>query len=537
MSKKLLLVSVVLVPAIVGGVIWYNQANEFEKSMRGEVARLQESLKIQGVSFTCEDLKISKLFFKAHLVNPVISLNIPFPLAEKDSKNKENSSFTGKVSINGEVSACYSPFMNTVTFEVPGQLHFKTEEPFGFDLALPESNDSKIIIKRREYDLWGKNPFLSLDNIQGITIDSKGITALLNNQKFLEAKDSYSSFSTSYAGKGIDISLVSNVKQMQFFNVAKILEAKGEEYTSINKMLNDEFSMQAALGPQDQKFSVKFHVNDWESYFNDLVSMFKSSRANNEGKDVFENQMEKMFPEGTRFEIEDFTSNNKVYLSSMSGSVERLKNNLPIKITVDYKVTDEWEKYWELYHKKIVNDLSHLNLSEGIMSVIKDEKVFKTIIPQLQTLGQTQFTLAFDIPVPIAKASSGTVTVQFKSAPYDLGVDGKFSQEGGSAKVKARNADELLGDLEGYFTRASAPFAKSYENEIKTFATYLHSVHKVINKVLEPQGAKEQSVDIHMDEKGFKVGKYDILELAALLMGPEASGGQASTPDEKSVNG
>jgi hypothetical protein len=94
---------------------------------------------------------------------------------------------------------------------------------------------------------------------------------------------------------------------------------------------------------------------------------------------------------------------------------------------------------------------------------------------------------------------------------------GALMQEGGSAKLKVRNVADMLRDLDQYIVRASGAFSQKYPSEIMSAKSYVQGSRAVLNKVLEPLGATEQSVDIKVNPQGIKVGNYDLEQLGAVF--------------------
>lgn len=507
MRKKLLLASTIIVPVLAIGGLWVYQVNRFENSVHQQLSTMQEFLNAHGVSFTYDALKISRFCFKVHLINPKVSGRLP----KISDELKDLEGLKGTYFVKGEIVGSFSPLMNTVTLVSIGGTHLNVEGSVELDMLIPESKESKVIIQRKEYDLFGKNSFLSLHNIKGFYFIGKEMPVLLNGQKLLEIKDTRSDASLEYKGKALDVTLISDYHQLQIYNITEFLKGKMEGLDDLNAMISKELSLQAALGPQDQKASLTMHLNDAEAYFANVKALFAKGVSKENIQDF-----EALFPEGTQLVINDFSTENKVYQNSMKGSLERLKDQFPIKISGDFKVTDQWENYWQEYHKKIISEMTDAELPAELLSILKNEKVSKNIMPQLQTFGKMHFSIDLEIPIPLSLAA-GKASVNFKSDLYDVSVKGALKQEGGSLKVNARNANDMMKDLEQYVARASAGFTQKYSSEIMSIHSYLQGGRVVLNKILEPQEAKEQHFDIQVNASGIKVGTYDLAELLALF--------------------
>jgi hypothetical protein len=152
--------------------------------------------------------------------------------------------------------------------------------------------------------------------------------------------------------------------------------------------------MAAILGGEDQKISGSFHVNDLMSYISDIKLIFAdaSSQLNPQ---VFE----KLIPEGMALEVKDYSVENKVYQSSMKMSISRLNGYLPIKLSGDFKVTDQWPGYWNNYFKVMLNNLN-ANLADRklpaeVTSILKSEGISAKVMPQLQSFGKILFSPGF----------------------------------------------------------------------------------------------------------------------------------------------
>jgi hypothetical protein len=164
MNKKVLLATAMIVPSLAVGGLWVYQASLFENSISQQVSEMQETLKTYGVIFHYDDLRVSPYLFKAHLVNPTVSGTMR-KLSEnlKGVKNFEGleklDSLEGTFSVKGAMTACFSPIFNTVTLKADGESHLSVQGPLEFDLAMPKPEEANFVIQRKDYDLFGKNPF------------------------------------------------------------------------------------------------------------------------------------------------------------------------------------------------------------------------------------------------------------------------------------------------------------------------------------------------------------------------------------------
>jgi hypothetical protein len=119
--------------------------------------------------------------------------------------------------------------------------------------------------------------------------------------------------------------------------------------------------------------------------------------------------------------------------------------------------------------------------------------------------------------------TEGKGSFDLKSDLYDLGAVGTLNQEGGSVKLKTRNASTLMADLETYVTRVSQPFSQSYPLEVQNIKGFLKGGHTVLDKILEPSGAAQQSLHIQVNKEGLKIGNYDVVQILGMF--GEAMGG------------
>lgn len=504
MKKKLFIASFILVPVLAVGTCWQYQADYFDKSIKQQVIDLQENFKEKGVSFTYDAIKVSRLWFKVHLVNPVVSGT----LSNLPAEMKDLEGLKGTYSIK-EVVGSFSPFTNALTFTC-GDSHIKIDGPAELDMYAPESKGSKIVIKRKDYDFFGKNSFLSLDNIKGIYSQSKEMPIYWNGQKIFYVKDAQSDVSFDSKGKGLDLTLNYHAQQLQYFKIDKLINSNRGGLEDINAAMSNWFISQSALGPQDQKISLTMHVTDAEDYMKNLKAVYEKIRSKESVEDFG-----KLFPEGMQFLVKDYSDENKIYQVSMKGKAEKLKDKLPVEFSIDFKVTDQWEAYWKESHNSFLTDLAMLN--DGLMSILKREDVWKSMMPHLQSFGKMSFNLNFEIPQPFS-FTEGKAVFEFNSDLYALGIKGELGQqEGTSIKINTRNATAIMADVDQYVSRASAAFAQMYSNEILTIKNSIQLGHGLVNKVLEPTGASEQAVTILVNKEGVKVGKYNIGELLATL--------------------
>ncbi len=516
MNKKLLLATAIIVPSLVVGGSWIYQASLFEESITQQLTNIQESLKTYDVALAYDALRVSKYLFKAHLVNPTISGTMP-DLREhlKDIEGLETlgalQGLKGTILVKGEIMACFSPIANAVTIKTDGDSQLNVEGPLELMIVMPKSKESSFVIQRKEYDFFGKNQFLSFNNIKGVSSNSKGLSFLLNDQKLLDIKDTLSQFSLDQDGKAADISVTSDISQMQFFKIEKGLKGKLEGLDALNTSILNELEMQAVLGPQDQKICASFHVNDFMAYIEDLKLIYANAVNKVDSPDL-----KKLVPEGIRLDIKNYSTENKVYQSSMKGSIGRSKDFFPIKLSGDFKATDQWPSYWNDYFKSMVGNLAGAELPPEFMSSLKNKDIPKNTLPQLQSFGKMQFSMDLDIPVTLS-FTEGKGSLEFTSDLYDVKAVGALNNDGGSIKLSARNATILMSDLENYATRASQPFSQIGFQEIQNIMGYIKGSRAVLGKILEPSGASQQSVDIQLTKEGIKVGSYDLVQVLAIF--------------------
>lgn len=533
MNKKLRLATAIIVPSLSVGGFWIYQASLFEKSIAQQFTDMQESLKAYDVSLAYDAFRISKYLFKAHLVNPTISGTMP-NLKEylKDVESLEIlgalRGLKGTLLVKGEITACYSPIANAVTIQAKGDSQLDIDGPLEAMFVMPQPKESSFVIQRKDYDFFGKNPFLSLNNIKGISSKSKGFSLLLNDQKLLEIKDVVSQISSDWNEKAIDISVTSDTSQMEFFKIEKVLKGRLAELDLLNTRILSEIEMLTVLGPQDQKISASFHVNDFMSYIEDLKRIYTNSMSKDNAQDF-----NKLIPEGIRLDINNYSTENKIYQSSMKGSFGRTKDSFPIKLSGEFKVTDQWSIYWNDYLKSMINNLTDAKLSEEFISTLKNEEVSKNIMPQLQSFGKMQFSMDFDIPATLS-LTEGKGSLEFKSDLYDFSAVGALMKDGGSIKLSTRNATTLMADLENYVTRASQPFSQIGLQEIHNIMSYIKGSRAVLGKILEPSGALQQALDIHITKEGIKIGTYELAQVLALF--GEAMGSLESQTAQAALN-
>lgn len=516
MNKKLLIATAIIVPSLAVGGLWVYQASLFENSISQQLSQAQETLKTYGVSFRYDDLRVSRYLFQAHLINPTVSGTVP-KLGEilKDVKGFEGieklEGLEGTVLIKGEMTACFSPISNTVTVKTDGDSHFTVQGPLEFNLSMPKPKDASFVIQRKDYDFFGKNPFLSFHNIKGVYSDSKGMSLLLDDQKLLDIKDSAGQVSLDWKGKAFDISVSTDTHGMQIFKIEKGIKGKIEGLDVFNEKALNEIEVAAALGSQDQKISASFHLDDFLTYVDDVKLIFADT--SNKFNPQF---IEKLFPEGIRLEIKDYSTENKVYQTSMKVSLGKSNGYFPIKLSGDFKVTDQWATYWQDYFKVMVKSLADAELPEGIASALKGEGASKTCMPELQSFGKMSFSGDFEIPATLSTPEDKG-TLEFKSDLYDLSAVGVLNGEGGSVKLKTRNASSLMADVENYVARVSGVFSQSYPAEVQNVKGLIKGGQNVLDKILEPSGAAQQSIHIQVGKEGVKVGNYDLMQVMALF--------------------
>lgn len=509
MNKKLLLASVVIVPIFAVGGFWIYQASRFDDSLKQQLALMQDTLKAQGVSFTYDEIKVSKLSFTAHLTNPKITGILP-QLSE-DVKNVKGSAL-----VEGEIIACFSPLANSVSVKQVGVSHFKAEGPIELDVSFPRTSNSNIIVKRKEYDFFGKNPFLSFKNLERIESKIHGGSIFVNGQKLLDLKDAYADIFVKQKVNDLEIAFNSDLQKVKFYNVENVLKGTLEGLDKINAQLNTEILPYVALGEQNQKMSFSFHVNDFEKYVENILSLVSDKTTAEVGDLKFFENLNKLFPEGIRFELKDFSTVNPVYTSSVKVSFERTTDQYLLSISGDSTVGNEWGNYWKSCEKKLLQDLDNISFSSETMSIIKGDTFFKDIMPQLQTFGQMKGSLNLEAPTSLA-LGAGKFTLQFKSDLYDIAAKGSLNEGGVSVEVATRNAMALASDLENYVTKIADKFLTTSPQEVASVKSYLKGGTLVLDKVLVPQGTSEQQVDIKASMAGITVGKHDLAEIMTLF--------------------
>lgn len=516
MNKKILFTTAIMLPSLAVGGLWVYQAHLFENSISHQVSQLQETLKDYGVSFRYDGLRVSPYLFQAHLVNPTISGTVPKSIESlKGLADPEIlqalQGLEGTVVVKGEMTACFSPIANTVTITTGGDTHLSVQGPLEFTITVPKFKEGSFVIQRKDYDLFGKNSFLSLHNIKGFYSTSKEISFLLNDQKLFEIKDIYSQVSTGRKGEIFDISITSDINQMQFFKVEKGIKGKVETLDTFNTSFLGELGMQAALGPQDQKISASFHLNDLDAYINDIKQIFADvpDKVNSQ---VFE----KLIPEGIRLDIKNYSTENRVYQTSMKGSFGKSNGYFPIKLSLDFKVTDQWPEYWGNYFQSMLSNLVDVELPAELLSILKDRDVPTKCMPQLQSFGKILFSVDLNIPTTLS-LTEGNGSLEFKSDLYELAATGTLDKEGGSIKLKTHNATSLMADLENYVTRVAQPFSQIYPLEAQSIKSFIKGGQAILDKILEPSAAAQQSVHIKLTKEGIKIGNYDLAQILVLF--------------------
>ncbi|MGV8947817.1 MAG: hypothetical protein ACOH2E_00385 [Candidatus Paracaedibacter sp.] len=522
MNKKILLTAAIVIPSLAIGGLWLYQASQFEKSISQQVSLMQETLKTYGISFQYDDLHVSRYLFKAHLVNPKISGALD-RLSEnmKSVKALEGieklADLKGELLVKGEIAACFSPISNVVTIKADGETQLNVQGPVEFNLTMPKPKESSFVIQRKDYDFSGKNPFISVQNIKGIYAESKGVSLFLDGQKFLDIKDTSSQISLDWEDKVFDISISSDTHQMQIFKIEKGISGKLEGLDSFNTNMLSELEMQAILGAQDQKISASFHLNDLLNYINDIKLIFASD-PNKFSPQIFE----KLIPEGMLFDVKDYSIENKIYQSSLKMSGGRLNGRFPIKLSGDFKVTDQWPSYWQDYFKIMLKNINSIiasaqadeKLSDELTSLLNNKDIAVACMPQLQSFGKMLFSLDFDIP---ATLTEGKGSVAFKSDLYELNASGVLKEEGGSLTLKTQNASSMMVDFENYVTRVSQHITQIYPLEVQNFKGFVRGGRRVLDKILEPSGAVQQSVNVQLNKEGIKIGNYDLMQILGMF--------------------
>jgi hypothetical protein len=317
--------------------------------------------------------------------------------------------------------------------------------------------------------------------------------------------------------KSFDVSISSDTHQMQIFKIEKGISGKLEGLDSFNTNMLSELEMQAILGAQDQKISASFHLNDLLNYINDIKLIFASD-PNKFSPQIFE----KLIPEGMLFDVKDYSIENKIYQSSLKMSGGRLNGRFPIKLSGDFKVTDQWPSYWQDHFKIMLKNINSIianaqadeKLSDELMSLLKNKDIAAACMPQLQSFGKMLFSLDFDIP---ATLTEGKGSVAFKSDLYELNASGVLKEEGGSLTLKTQNASSMMVDFENYVTRVSQPLSQIYPLEIQNFKGFVRGGRRVLDKILEPSGAVQQSVNVQLNKEGIKIGNYDLMQILGMF--------------------
>lgn len=534
MKKKFVFSIALGLPLFAVGGLWFYQGMLFEKEMNREVTQTKAFLKTIGVSFDYDEFKVSKFQFKAHLVNPHITGEISkVPEIQQLLKQQEGfeslADLSGSLSIKGEVSASFSLLANTVSFTTQGDWEMKFQGPVEFEFTAPRDH-SIISIKRRNYDFFGKYPFLSMSNIQEISANSKGISAFLNREKLFDIKDNFSNVSLDVKGKGADVTLTSHTNGFQFFKITNAVKVNAPALEKWNPLMVQAFNRLAIMGPQDQKISLSFHLDDYETYIESLKEL-KDKSVNKDGARDVPGTFGKLLPEGLRIDLKDYSFTNSVDKGFMKLNIARSKDSFAIKGSGDIKLLDQWPAYWQSYFENLIETIK-LDTSPEMSQQEKQKVVAlmgcfaKEGNPQLQHFGNIIYSIDLEIPVkwPLTQ---GKGAVDLKCDLYDIGIVGSVNDGGISVKVKTKNSSAMMGDLESYANRVAKPLNSMYQEEIKNILGSLKGAQAVLEKVLEPSGASEQSVDIIMNQEGFKVGQYDLVQIMALF-------GQAMAPSPES---
>jgi|GEM_PF-3549312 len=516
MNKKILLATAILAPSLAIGGLWVYQAHLFEKSISHQVSQLQETLNGYGVSFRYDKLRVSRYLFQAHLVNPTISGIVSKSIESLKSLInpeifQELQDLEGTIATKGEMTASFSPLANTVTIKTEGDTRLDVQGPLEFNIVVPKLKEGSFVIQRNDYDFFGRNSFLSLHNIKGFYSASKEISLLLNDQKLLDIKDIYSQISMDWKGKSFDVSLMSDTGQMQFFKIEKGIKGKLEALGAFNTSFLGEVGMQAALGPQNQKISASFYLKDLEAYVNDIKQIF-TNVPDKVNPQIFE----KLIPEGIRLDIKNYSTENKIYQTSLKGSFEKSNGYFPVKLSMDFKVTDQWPEYWNSYFQSMLSNLADIELPQELLSILKDTDVPTKCMPQLQAFGKMLFAVDLNIPTTLS-LTEGKGSLEFKSDLYEFAATGTLDNEGGSIELKTRNAVSLMADLENYVTRVAQPFSQIYPLETQSIKNFVKGGQAVLDKILEPSAAAQQSVHIKLTKEGIKIGNYDLAQILVLF--------------------
>lgn len=518
MNKKLLLATAIIVPSFAVGGLWVYEASLFEKSISQQVSQAQDTLKSSyGIWLQYDDLHVSPYLFKAHLTNPKVSRLSENLKSIKDFEYLEKlAGLHGTLLVKGEVTACFSPISNTITIKTDGETQLNVKGPVKFNITMPKPQESSFVIQRKDYDFFGKNPFISLQNIKGIYGDSKGFSLLLDNQKLLDIKDTSSQISLDWKDKVFDISISSDTHQMQIFKIEKGISGKLEGLDDFNREMLSGIEMQAILGAQDQKISASFHSNDIINYISD-VKLIIASDPNKFSPQIFE----KLIPEGTKLEIKDYSLENKIYQTSFKMSAGKLNSRFPVKLSWDFKATDQWPTYWQDYFKIMLKNINSImvnakaeeKLPDELMSLLKSRDIPITCMPQLQSFGKILFSLDFDIPETLTE---GKGSLAFKSDLYELNASGVLNNEGSSLELKTQNASSLMTDLDNYVTRVSQPFSQIYP-QVQSVKGFVKGGRIVLDKILEPSGAVQQSIKVQVNKEGVKIGSYDMMQVLGMF--------------------
>ena len=164
----------------------------------------------------------------------------------------------------------------------------------------------------------------------------------------------------------------------------------------------------------------------------------------------------------------------------------------------------------------MLNNLADVELPTDLLSILKGRDFSTKCMPQLQDFGKILFSVDLNIPTTLSLIE-GKGALEFKSDLYELAATGALNSQEGSIKVKTHNASSLMGDLENYIERVAQPFSQTHPLEVQGIKSFVKGSQAVVDKILEPSGAAQQSVHINLNKEGIKIGNYDLTQILVLF--------------------
>ena len=492
--------------------LWAYQANLFEKSVRRQVSALQGFLHSHGATLVYDDFKFSPYFFKARLINPSLSGLIPA------DGNYLKYDTRADYFIKGEFVISFSPFANTVRLASRGENHVTVEGPLDLKFSTPANTDSEITIHRRTRDFSGQNPFINLHNIKQVSSKEQNVTLFLNHEKLMDIKTAEGKISLDKQGNALDAALESVIQGMEWFAPVKPLEGKIDDLDSFNEIYRLTLAKLVLSGLEDQKIFLTFHVNNIDGYIKDIKTLIIGQNWGD---------IEKIFPEGLSVQIKEYSTNNKVWDTSIKSNLERNNNLFTMGISLDFKAKEGWDAYWPAYFEEMLTTAGFKGIFENIKSA-ENRDLIEKLRPRLQDFGPTHLAFTLKTPVPLS-LTAGNASFNFKSDLYKVALKGKLAPEGSFARLKTLNALQMTQDFENYATRFEN-LEDSLTHVLAILKIYLQAGNKILGKVLEPSGSAKQQVDIRFNPaQGIEVGKYKGQELLAMFI-------ESVTPQDKALN-